>query len=67
MDLGQIIIFFAIVVAYVFALVMSSLYLALDCKRRLPDGFERLCFGATFLLGTFFCLVAIDLVYKMFL
>lgn len=67
MDLGQIMIFFAIVVAYVFALVMSSLYMILDCKRRLPDGFERLCFGATFLFSAFFCLVSINLIYKMFL
>jgi hypothetical protein len=67
MSLGQIVIFFAIMVVYVFALVMSSLYLTLDCKRRLPDDLERLCFGVTFLLGAFFCLVSIDLIYRMFL
>ena len=66
MDLGQIIIFFAITVAYVMALVQSVFYL-IECEYRAPDGFDKLCIGASLLLGTFFCLVAIDLVYRMFL
>ena len=58
MDLGQIIIFFAIAVAYTFAIVNTIFYL-LDCEYRAPDAFEKLCLVATLAGGIFFCLAAI--------
>lgn len=58
MDLGQIIIFFAIVVAYAMALVQSIFYL-IECEYRAPDAFEKLCLVATLAGGIFFCLAAI--------
>lgn len=67
MDLGQIIIFFAIVAVYAFALVQSILYIAIDSEDCLPNKLDKIFLGTTYLLGTFFCLVSINLIYRMFL